>query len=165
MLRRRAARLSTSNFIGLADWVLMKRKDERLTQKEFAARHMIPVRQVKTYEAVAKWPDEAKQIVRQSSSFLVTDLTREFANRSWKSQAALTDALRLWASKRRRLPGAVDPNIAYLEDDLETLFAAPVKVSGDGCSGELRISFRSPDDLERILTRVHGYLGESPTKM
>ena len=155
MLRRRAARLSAARFVALATWVFDYRKAERLTQRQFAARYRIPVRQIKTYEAVAKWPVEAKDIVRQTPGILVTDLTRQFANRAWASSAALTEGLRTWATSRSRLVvTATDPNVAYLEADLSELLGTPVKVVGDGFSGELRLPFRSPEDFERLLERL-----------
>lgn len=167
LLRRRARPLSARLFLGVADWIHAERKKTRLTQKQVALHHRIPVRQVITYEAVAKWPREAKTFVHANPDhFRVSDLTRLFANRSWKSKETLLNALRRHVAgkppRKRAGRGATaardkSPDILALEDRLRAKLQTRVEVRSEtGTSGELRIAFFSLDELDRLLDLIGG---------
>jgi hypothetical protein len=159
LLRRRAKPFSAELFLTVADWLHAERQKTGRTQKEVALHHRIPLRQVKTYEAVARWPREAKTFVKANPDlFRVSDLTRQFANRSWRNKEALLNALRRHAvgkppRKRRgaNSGAATDPDIVALQNRLRDRLQTRVEISGDGRAGELRITFFSPDELERVL--------------
>lgn len=161
-LRRRAKPLRADLFIRVSEWVAAERRRLGLTQKAFALRHHIPVRQVKTYEAVAlRWPKEAKILVsRAPDKFLVADLTRLFANRRWKSRDTLMHALERHANgksprKSSKTPrGSRDPNLLAIEERLRERLQTRVEVASDGHRGEMRISFFSPGELERLLILI-----------
>lgn len=162
LLKRRAKPLPADLFIRLSEWVAMERRRLGFSQKTFAFHYKIPLRQVKTYEAVAlRWSPEAKSIViRSPEKFRVGDLTRLFANRSWKSNETLLNALKRHAEgKAPRKPytrssKGLDPNLLALEERLRDRLRTRVEVNSDGTRGELRISFFSLDDLERLLTVI-----------
>jgi len=83
-------------------------------------------------------------------------LTRQFAARAWPSGKLLKEALQRPAAccPAVALPaGTRDPNITLFQEDLGAALTAPVKIIGNGISGQLRITFTSPEDLERILSR------------
>lgn len=158
LLKRKGKPLPAALFLKVAEWVYSERRNQRLTQTAMARKHGIPERQVATYEAAAKWPPEAKTLIRASPDlFGVSDLTRLFANRSWRNKETLLNALRRHATgkpprKRRSKPGAAtDPDLLALQDRLRDRLQTRVELSGDGRNGELKISFFSPDDLERLL--------------
>lgn len=159
LLRRRATPLPADLFVRVCEWVAKERRRLNFTQRAFAQHYKIPLRQVKTYEAVAlRWPREAKSMVSAApDKFKVGDLTRLFANRHWKSKETLLNALRRHADgkaprKSHIRSGALkDPNVLALEERLRERLQTRVQVMSDGTSGELRISFFSLDELERLL--------------
>ena len=163
LLRRKGKPLPAALFLKVAEWVYAERRSLRLTQLAMARKHGIPERQVATYEAAAKWPAEAKEIVRANPDhFRVSDLTRLFANRSWRSKDTLLNALKRHAAGRppRKRRGtaekgrALDPDVLALKDRLRDRLRTRVDITGDGRSGELRIAFFSPDDLDRVLAII-----------
>jgi hypothetical protein len=159
LLRRKGKPLPAAVFLKVAEWVYAERRSQRLTQVAMARKHGIPERQVATYEAAAKWPTEAKAFVKANPDlFRVSDLTRQFANRSWRNKETLLNALRRHAAgkpprKRRGANSAAakDPDLLALQDRLRDRLQTRVEITGDGRAGELRITFFSPDELERVL--------------
>jgi hypothetical protein len=159
LLRRKNKPLPVGLFLTAAEWVHTERRRLRLTQLAMARKHGIPERQIATYEAAAKWPPEAKAFLKANPErFCLSDVTRLFANRSWRSKETLLSALARHAAgkpprKRRsvRKDAAKDPNLLSLQDRLRAHLQTRVEVIGDGRTGEMRISFFSVDELERLL--------------
>ena len=159
LLRRRAKPLRADLFIRVAEWLSAERLRLGVTQKAMALQHRIPVRQIKTYEAVARWPDEVKALVIGNPTlFLVSDLTRLFANRSWRSHNTLLKALERHAAgkpPRRRYRANIgkikDPNILVFEERLRDRLQTRVSIDVEDNGGELSIKFFSFDELDRLM--------------
>jgi hypothetical protein len=166
LLRRKGKALTPALFLRVAEWVLAEREKAvpKTTQGAFAAKHGINVRQVQTYEAAARWPAEAKAFIRaHADRFCISDLTRDFANRSWSRKDAFLSALRSHVegtrrrkrrSSSRKLPAAVDPDVLALQDRLREKLQTRVEIVGSGVAGELRIAYFSLDDFERIVEQI-----------
>lgn len=159
-MKRKAKPLPAALFLKVAEWVLSERKTQGLTQKAMGLRFGVPERQVATYEAVARWPAEAKALLRGNpASFRTRELVRLFANRSWRSKETLLNALQRHIEgkpprKKRQVSTAQrsnDPDLLALQDRLRDRLQTRVELFGDGVSGELRIRYFAPAELERLL--------------
>lgn len=167
LLRRKGKALTPDLFLRLAEWVLAEREKTvpKTTQSSFAAKHLINVRQVQTYEAAARWPAEAKAYIRaHADRFGIGDLTRDFANRSWSRKDALLNALKshVEGTRRRRRrgvskpPSAADPDVVAFQDRLRERLHTRVEIVGAATSGEIRIAYFSLDDFDRIVHQIEG---------
>jgi len=59
-------------------------------------------------------------------------------------------------AKRRIMPGARDPHIAVLEEELQHALATKVRISKQKKRGHISIEFFSQEDLERIAAIIRG---------
>ena len=152
--------LAAARMISAGEWIRKRRTELGLKQREAAKDLHIPLRQLKTLEAIAKWPKEARDFVRQHSSKIpVGKLTLTIANRRWGSKSALLAALNRLvdgqpARKRLDKAGAAalrDPDVAAIEDRIRDRLGLRVTLTGDGRAGELRVVLASLDDHERLL--------------
>jgi hypothetical protein len=162
LLRRSVRPLSAGQFIEVAESIVRWRRERGLTQRQTATHFEIPVRQVKTYEAAAKWHPSVKAFARQHAAHLSTrDLILRFAQRSWSHPDVLLNAMRRHVSgkpprkraSQRASPAPVkDPDVLALEDRLRERLMTRVGVQpATTTAGEIRIAYFSLDDLERIL--------------
>lgn len=165
LARRSTTPLSIETFIDLSEWVAKERLRLCLTQVLASARLQIPLRRLKTYEALALWPIEAKAFVRDhSENFSATSLTRLFIDRSWKTKETLINGLRRHVEGKppRQRSGAThrealkDPNILALEDRLKSALHTRVSLIPQGNAGEIRITYFNLDELDRLLGILEG---------
>jgi transcriptional regulator with XRE-family HTH domain len=155
--------LAAARMIAAAEWVRQRRLQMGITQTEAADDLGIPLRQLATYEAVANWPDEARDFVKKNSARIrVSALTRQIANRKWASKATLMMALRRLADgtpMRRRgasRVGETSADVLAVEERLRDRLQTRVKLETDGVKGRVVISFQSVDELERVLGLLEG---------
>ena len=149
-----------ARFINAGEWLRTRRQQKGMTQKAAAADLGIPLRQLLSFEATARWPQEAKDYVRKHTSTIgVVLLVRHVANRKWSSKSALMKALERIVTGRppRKRAGASsktsahDPNIAAVENIIRDRLSLRLELRGDGASGELRIYYGTAVQFERIL--------------
>ncbi len=142
------------------EWIRQRRLEKGLTQKQAAADLAIPVRQLRSYEAMARWPQEAREFVKTNSAKIgVGLLVRGVANRRWGSKQALLAALQRLVDgrpprKRSRKggeSGKVDPDILAIEERLRDRLQMRTALVSDGQSGKVTITLSSVADHERLL--------------
>lgn len=172
-IRRKATAYTPLQLLEIAEHVAQTLKTSVVRKvPEAAKRWRIPKRQVYSYLAIARWPEEAKSYVRaNASAFNTSTLIISFANRRWKSDALLVSALKAYVeagklpkSKRGRAgaegkgapeaKAATDPDVIAVADQVREHLRTRVTITGDGRRGELRISYMSVEQLEDLLSRM-----------
>ena len=118
------------------------------------------MRQLRSYEAIARWPLEAREFVKANSAKIGTGLLiRNVAIRRWGSKPALLAALQRLVDgrpprKRPKKDASSHPDILAVEERFRARLQMHVALLSDGQTGELRIKLSSLEDHKRLLNML-----------
>lgn len=146
------------NCIDVADGYAALRKEGWL-EEEIAARFERGQRTIHRYLVIASWPEDVKRTMRKYPDIFTTrTIFNQFVSRSFKDE----DELR--AEVESKVSKALEPDAEELDrsgkqnahiqtavSSLTEKLKLPVKIKGDEKEGKITISYRDPEELERVI--------------
>ena len=126
--------------------------------EKIAERYDKDSRTIQYYINIAKFPEEAKNIIKENQNvFSLRMLMNEFAKKKWLSSDKLIEGLKLKISAKQSIEkNSLDESISTIEKNLVTKIGLKVKVqkNKDQIGGKITFTFKDDQELNKLLGHI-----------